>query len=291
MIARATETVARRRSRLTEGTVVAALRLCVFAAAVTLVLIVGYILVRGLPVVDSNFVTQVPKDMGKEGGILPSIVGTFALTALAVLIAAPLGVGTAVYLTEYVREGFFPRLVRFGVESLAGIPSIIFGLFGFIFFVIGLGMGWSMLSGALTLAVMVLPTIVRTSEEAIRAVPDAYREISYALGGSRWQTTTSLILPTALPGIVTGIVLALGRAVGETAAVIFTAGSSLRLPRTIMDPVRTLPVHFYILAREGISMENAYGTAAVLLVAVLAVNAGAYWLVGRAGRAGRRESR
>jgi phosphate transport system permease protein len=266
---------------------VGTLRLCGVVAALILALIVGYILVRGLPVVSYEFISSNPKDMGRAGGILPSIVGTVVLTLISVLIAAPLGVGTAVFLTEYTREGFFPRLVRFGTESLSGIPSIIFGLFGFIFFVIGLGMGWSILSGALTLAVMILPTIVRTSEEAIRAVPDSYREISYALGGSRWQTTTSLVLPNALPGMVTGIILALGRAVGETAAVIFTAGSSLRLPRTIMDPVRTLPVHFYILAREGISMDNAYGTAAVLILAVLAVNLGAYYFVGRAGRAGR----
>jgi len=264
------------------------LRLCAFTAALALVLIVAYILVRGLPVVDLEFLTESPRNMGKEGGILPSIVGTLALTTISVLIAAPLGVGTAIFLTEYTREGLFPRLVRFGTESLSGIPSIIFGLFGFIFFVIGLNMGWSILSGALTLAAMILPTIVRTSEEAIRAVPDSFREISFALGGSRWQTTTSLVLPTALPGIVTGIVLALGRAVGETAAVIFTAGSSLRLPSSLMDPVRTLPVHFYILAREGISMTNAYGTAAVLLVTVLAVNLGAYYLVRRAGRSGGR---
>lgn len=269
---------------------VGALRLCGLAVAAILVLVVSYILVRGLPVVNLRFLLGSPEKMGREGGILPSIVGTVVLTLLSVLIAAPLGVGTAVFLTEYTREGLFPRLVRFGTESLSGIPSIIFGLFGFLFFVINLQMGWSILSGALTLAAMILPTIVRTSEEAIRAVPDSYREISFALGGSRWQTTTSLVLPGALPGIVTGIILALGRAVGETAAVIFTAGSSLRLPKTVMDPVRTLPVHFYILAREGISMKNAYGTAAVLLIAVLMVNLGAYYLVGRAGKARRGRS-
>lgn len=164
---------------------------------------------------------------------------------------------------------------------MAGIPSIIFGLFGFLFFVIELGMGWSIISGSLTLAAMMLPTIVRTAEEAIRAVPDPYREISYALGGSRWQTVTSLVLPNAMPGIVTGVILAIGRAVGETAAVIFTAGSSLRLPKSLSDPIRTLPVHFYLLAREGISMRNAYGTAATLLVAVLLVNFLAYYIMSR----------
>lgn len=260
---------------------VSAVTLAALVTVVILALVVGYILVKGVPVITPAFLLESPEKMGREGGIFPSIVGTLALTALSMLIAAPLGIGTAVFLAEYTREGRFSRIVRFGTESLAGIPSIIFGLFGFLFFVIQLGMGWSILSGSLTLAAMMLPTIVRTSEEAIRAVPDPYREISFALGGSRWQTVTSLILPNAAPGILTGVILAVGRAIGETAAVIFTAGSSLRLPRSLMDPVRTLPVHFFLLAREGISMKNAYGTAAVLLIAVLLVNSGAYFMMNR----------
>lgn len=259
-------------------------KLATACTVVILVLVIGYIMVRGLPVMTPSFLLGSPEQMGRAGGIFPSIVGTLALTALSVVIAAPLGIGTAVFLTEYTREGRFSRIVRFGTESLAGIPSIIFGLFGFLFFVIELGMGWSLLSGSLTLAAMMLPTIVRTSEEAIRAVPEAYREISFALGGSRWQTVTSLVIPNALPGIVTGVILAIGRAIGETAAVIFTAGSSLRLPKSLFDPVRTLPVHFYLLAREGISMRNAYGTAATLLTAVLLVNFLAYYLVNRVSK-------
>ena len=262
---------------------VAATKASAAVAVLILVLTVGYILVRGVPVMTPSFLLGSPEKMGREGGILPSIVGTVVLTAFSVVIAMPLGVGTAVFLSEYTHEGPLSKVVRFGTESLAGIPSIIFGLFGFLFFVVELGMGWSILSGSLTLAAMMLPTIVRTSEEALRAVPDAYRETSYALGASRWQTVTSLILPNAMPGIATGIVLALGRAMGETAAVIFTAGSSLRLPKSLMDPVRTLPVHFYILAREGISMKNAYGTAATLLIAVLLVDFAAYFVVGRLG--------
>jgi phosphate transport system permease protein len=249
-----------------------------------LVLIVAYVLTRGVKVLTPRFLLGFPEKMGREGGIFPSIVGTMALTVLSVLIAAPLGVGTAVFLTEYTREGLFPQIVRFGTESLAGIPSIIFGLFGFLFFVIRLGMGWSILSGSLTLSAMMLPTIVRASEEALRSVPDVYRETAYALGASRWQTVTSVVLPTAVPGILTGVILAVGRAIGETAAVIFTAGSSLRLPASIFDPVRTLPVHFYILAREGISLENAYGTAAVLLIAVLLVDFGAYYVLHRVSK-------
>lgn len=257
------------------------IRLSAFLAVAILVFIVGYIIVQGLPVLSLDFLLSPPTKMGREGGIFPSIVGTIVLTLLSVVIATPLGVGTAIFLTEYTREGAFSKIVRFGTESLAGIPSIIFGLFGFLFFVIRLNMGWSILSGALTLASMILPTMVRTSEEAIRTVPDIYREISFTLGASRWQTVTSVVLPSALPGIVTGIILAVGRAVGETAAVIFTAGSSLRLPQSIFDPVRTLPVHFYILAREGISLNNAYGTAAVLMIAVLLVNMSAYLAMNR----------
>ncbi|MCR4397509.1 MAG: phosphate ABC transporter permease PstA [Firmicutes bacterium] len=265
----------------------------VFAAATAvalsfLVFIISFVFVRGIPRVTWSFLTERPRDMGRAGGILPSIVGTIALTGLALLIGTPLGVATAVYLTEYTREGMSSRVIRFGAESLAGVPSIIFGLFGFLFFVIFLGFGWSILSGGLTLALMILPTIIRTSEEAIRAVPREYREISLSLGASRWQTVVHVVLPAALPGVITGVMLSLGRAVGETAAVIFTAGSSLRLPGSIMDPVRTLPVHFYVLAREGISMANAYGTATVLLATVLLIEIAANILIARfSGHAGR----
>lgn len=247
----------------------------------TLVFIIGYVMINGLPGLTLEFLIESPREMGRAGGVLPAIVGTVLLTAIALIIAAPVGILTAVYLTEYTRDSWLPRIVRFVTESLAGIPSIIFGLFGFLFFVIYLDLGWSILSGALTLSVMILPTIVRTSEEAIRAVPDAYREVSFALGSTRWQTVTTVVLPSAKPGIATGIMLAMGRAIGETAAVIFTAGSSLRLPRSLLDPTRTLPVHFYILAREGISLENAYRTASVLILLILAINIAAYTIMDR----------
>lgn len=250
-------------------------------AIAILIGIIGFILVKGLPGITWEFLTQSPVKMGREGGVLPMIVGTLVLTLLALLIAVPLGVGTAIFLTEYTREGWVTQVIRFGAESLAGIPSIIFGLFGFIFFVIRLNLGWSIISGALTLSLMTLPTIIRTAEESLRSVPTAYREISYALGASRWQTVTRAILPTAAPGIVTGVVLALGRSIGETAAVIFTAGSALRLPTSLFDSVRTLPVHFYVLAREGISLPKAYSTAAILVIAILLINFLAYYLLGR----------
>ena len=200
---------------------------------------------------------------------------------MAVAIALPLGVGTAVYLGEYTRETQLTRALRFGTDCLAGIPSIIFGLFGFIFFVVMLKMGWCLLSGGLTLAIMVLPTIIRTSEEAIRSVPNSYREVSFSLGATRWETVLKVVLPNALPGIVTGVMLAIGRSIGETAAVIFTAGSSLRMPHSMFDSVRTMSVHFYILACEGISDEKAYATAAVLIISVLLVNLAAYGMMHR----------
>jgi phosphate transport system permease protein len=253
-------------------------------AAITLsvlVFILGYILAHGLPHVTWSFLTESPESMGRKGGILPMIVGTLLVGGLGVLVAAPIGVATAVYLTEYTREGRLTAVIRFGADCLAGIPSVIFGLFGFVFFAITLRMGLSVLSGALTLALMVLPTIIRTSEEAIRAVPNGYREVSYGLGSTRWQTVTYVVLRSALPGISTGIVLSLGRSISETAAVMLTAGSALRLPRSLFDSSRTLALHFYILSREGISMSNAYATASVLVIAILALNLLAYWLMRR----------
>ena len=246
-----------------------------------LLFIIFFILRRGLPVLSLEFLTANPADMGKSGGIFSTIVGTVALSFMAILIAAPLGVGTAIYLTEYTWGGPLTRVIRFGAECLAGIPSIIFGLFGFILFVTKLKFGWSILSGGLTMAFMLLPTIIRTSEEAIKSVPPAYRTVSFSLGSTKWQTVTRVVLPSALPGIVTGIVLSVGRSIGETAATIFTAGSALRMPTSIFSSTRPMSVHFYILAREGISMSNAYGTAAVLIIAILGINILTYYLMNR----------
>ena len=267
--------------KIAQVVAVAVLGAATLLTVVVLVFVIAFVLVKGLPGVTWDFLSSAPKDMGKAGGILPTLVGTVLLPLLAIAIALPLGVGTAVYLTEYTRETRFTRILRFGTDCLAGIPSIIFGLFGFIFFVVMLKMGWCLLSGALTLAIMVLPTMIRTSEEAIRAVPNAYREVSFSLGATRWETVLKVVLPNALPGIVTGVILSIGRSIGETAAVIFTAGSSLRMPTTVFDSVRTMSVHFYILAREGISNENAYATAAVLIISVLLINLVAYSMMHR----------
>jgi phosphate transport system permease protein len=267
--------------KYTQVLAVATLGAATALTVAVLVFIIVFVMVKGVPGLSLEFLLAAPKDMGRAGGIFPTLVGTVLLPLLAIAIALPLGVGTAVYLTEYTRETRLTRMLRFGTDCLAGIPSIIFGLFGFIFFVVGLKMGWCLLSGGLTLAIMVLPTIIRTSEEAIRAVPNSYREVSFSLGATRWETVLKVVLPNALPGIVTGVMLGIGRSIGETAAVIFTAGSALRMPASAFDSVRTMSVHFYILAREGISNEKAYATAAVLIVSVLLVNLAAYGLMHR----------
>lgn len=238
----------------------------------TLVAIIYHVVSRGFSGLSWEFLTSAPRRSGKLGGIYPMIINTFYLTGLALSISAPIGIGAAVFMTEYFRKGRLVGFFRFGIEALAGIPSIIFGLFGFLFFVIRLNWGWSLLSGGITLSLMILPTIIRTAEEAIRSVPVSYREGSLALGATKFQTVFKIVLPSALPGVLTGIILGVGRAVGETAAVIFTAGSSLQVPKSVLDPARNLAVHLYIMAMEGISVEKAYATATVLIVFVLLFN-------------------
>lgn len=238
--------------------------------------IIFIIFFNGLPQLSWAFLSTNPVDMGRSGGILSTIVSTIYLIGIALFFATPLGLGTAIFLTEYTREGLITKIIRFGTESLAGIPSIILGLFGFAIFVMAFGWGWSLLSGGLTLSAMLLPTIIQNSEESILAVPREYREVSFSLGVGKWKTITRVVLPAALPGIVTGIVLSIARSVGETAVIIFTAGSSLRFPNSIFESGRTLAVHFYILAREGLSMPMAYGTAAILVLLILIINISAY---------------
>ncbi len=244
-------------------------------------LIIFQVLMEGLPVLSPRFFLDSPRSMGREGGIFSTIIGTIALTIVAIIVATPLGVGTAIFLGEYTREGRISRIIRFGIGCLAGVPSIIFGLFGFVFFVIYLNMGWSILSGGLALAAMILPTIICTTEEALKAIPYSFREVSYSLGGTKWQTVTRAILPNAIPGIFTGIILGVCRSIEETAVVILTAGSSLIIPTSLFSPVRTMSVHFYILAREGISMEMAYGTGAAIILLVLIINTVANWMMYR----------
>lgn len=238
---------------------------------VIMLVIIGYILLKGLPVVNLNFLISDPVDSGASGGIAPMIVSTIYVTLIAVIVATPIGVGAAVYLTEFTEENNVVKLIRFGSETLASIPSIVFGLFGLSFFVIFLKMGWSLLSGGLVLALMALPTIFQVAEVTIRSIPRSYSEGSLALGATKWQTVYRVVLPASVPGITTGIILGMARAISEAAAIMFAVGSALAMPLSIFDPGRPLPLHLYILATEGISLDNAYGTAAVLVIIVLAI--------------------
>lgn len=246
-----------------------------------LVLIILFILKEGLPSINWEFLTAFPEAMGRKGGIFPTIIASIYLTLVALIIAAPIGVGAAVYLTEYTREGWITKIIRFGTETLAGVPSIIFGLFGFAFLVTFLHLGFSILSGAITLALMLLPTIIRTAEEAIKAVPNSYREGSLALGAHKWTTIAKVVIPAALPGIVTGLVLATGRAIGETAAVWLTVGGALRLPVSVMDSARPMTLHLYTLAAEGLSLPRAYATASILIITIWIINTVANLIMSR----------
>lgn len=255
-------------------------------AAVTLaalIIIIGYILINGIGHINLEFLTQEPRKMGKEGGIFSVIIGTLLVTGVGVLIATPIGIAAAIYFTEYAKGGIGVAVIRFFTEILAGIPSIIFGLFGFAFFVIFLGMGWSVISGGLTLAMMILPTLVRATEESLKTVPMAYREGSLSLGATKWQTIRRVVIPCSKSGILTGLILGIGRAIGETAAIMLTVGGSLRLPTSIFDSTRTMSVHLYILAAEGLSQEKTYATAALLIFLVLIINMAANLISTRLG--------
>lgn len=236
-----------------------------------LLVIIGYILYKGLPVINMSFIFSNPIDSGKSGGIFPMIISSLYVTFIAIIVATPLGVGAAVYLSEYAGETNLVKLIRFGAETLASIPSIVYGLFGLAFFVVYLGLGWCVLSGGLILAIMALPTILQVAEVSLEAVPSSYREGSLAIGATKWQTIYNVVLPAAVPGITTGVILGLARAISEAAAILFAVGAALSVPISIFDPARPLPLHLYILATEGISLDNAYGTAAVLVLLVLVI--------------------
>jgi phosphate transport system permease protein len=246
-----------------------------------LVLIIVFILKEGLPQISWEFLTTFPESMGRKGGIFPTIIASLYLTIVALMIATPIGVGAAIFLTEYTRQGLPTKIIRFGTELLAGVPSIIFGLFGFAFLVTFLHLGFSILSGALTLTLMLLTTIIRTAEEAIKTVPNSYREGSLALGATKWTTIAKVVVPAALPGIVTGLVLGVGRAIGETAAVWLTVGGALRLPFSIMDSARPMTLHLYTLAAEGLSLPRAYATASVLVITIFIINSFANYLLSK----------
>ncbi len=231
-----------------------------------------------------DFLLRAPADSGKIGGISTIIANTFIMIILTLLFAVPPGLFAAIYLVEYAREGPLVRIIRLGTETLAGIPSIIFGLFGMLIFVQGLGWGISLISGSFTLTLMLLPTIVRTSEEALKSVPRVLQEGSFALGATRVQTIFRVVLPAAFPAVASGIILAMGRALGETAALLYTMGSNYNLTDGLFDSTRTLAVHIYLIIAEGIPSERAFASGAVLIMLILLLNTGARFLIGRMGR-------
>lgn len=246
-----------------------------FSTVAILIVILGYIILKGIGHINLEFLTAKPRRMGAEGGIFPVIIGTIYFVLLTIIIATPLGVGAAIYLNEYTKQGKITSIIRFGTEILAGIPSIIFGLFGYAFFVVLLHdytKGWSLMSGALTATCMILPTMVRTSEEALKSVPRSYREGSLALGANKWQTIYKVVLPSALSGILTGIILGIGRAIGETAALLLTLGGTLLVPESVFHGARTLSMHLYLVAMETGNLDAAFGTGVVLIAIILLIN-------------------
>ena len=246
-------------------------RLAMIITLFSLLYLIGDILVKGIPnlkpeLFSLNFTTE-------NQSMLPSMINTLIITALALLVSIPLGIGGAIYLAEYAkRNSVMVRLIRITAETLSGIPSIIYGLFGMMFFVNALSLKLSLLSGALTLALMVLPLILRTTEEALLSVPDSYREGSFGLGAGKLRTVMKIVLPPAMPGILSGIVLAIGRIVGETAALLYTTGTVAKLPENILSSGRTLSLHMYVLSGEGLYIGEAYATAVILLLFVLGMN-------------------
>ena len=279
-LARARQTMRSALRRMVSPALRALVLLCALATFTALVFLIGYILVRGIPNLrPSLFAWEYNSD---NVSMLPAILATLEMTGLSLLICVPLGVFTAVYLVEYARRGSrLVKVIRMTAETLAGIPSIVFGLFGMLFFVSQLHWGYSLIAGAFTLAIMVLPVVMRTTEEALLAVPDSYREGSFGLGAGKLRTVFTIVLPSAMPGILSGVILAVGRIVGETAALIYTASTVAAIPENVFSSTRTLAVHMYLLANEGLHVDATYGTAVVLLVLVLLINSLSSFIAGK----------
>lgn len=236
-----------------------------------LIFLIAYILIRGVPYITPSLFSFTYTS--ENASLMPALINTVVMTLLSLLIAVPFGIFSAIFLVEYAGRGNrFVEIIRLTTETLSGIPSIVYGLFGMLFFVTTCGWGFSLLAGAFTLAIMILPLIMRTTEEALKSVPDSYREGSFGLGAGKLRTVFRIVLPSAVPGILAGVILAVGRIVGETAALIYTAGSVADVPSSVMGSGRTLAVHMYNLASEGLYMNQAYATAVILLVLVVGIN-------------------
>jgi phosphate transport system permease protein len=267
-----------RRRRFFQKTIFSVFRFSAVVNGLALFIIVYFMVKNGIGAISWEFLSEPPREAMTQGGILPCIVGTIILGMGAIAVAMPIGVASAIYLNEYARPGKILRIIRLGINNLAGVPSVVFGLFGLAFFVIYLKMGVSILAGALTLGAMSLPVVIGSTEEALKAVPDTYREASLGLGATKWQTIYRVILPTALPGILTGGILGLSRAAGETAPIMFTAAVFFTpdLPDSIFSEIMALPYHIYVLATAGTEIEATrplqYGTALVLITLVLGMN-------------------
>lgn len=239
--------------------------------AFVVLFIILYIIIKGLPYLNSDFFAL--QYNSENCSVFPALINTIIMTVLSLLLACPLGIGGAVYLVEYAEKGNkFVKLVRLTTETLAGIPSIIYGLFGMLMFVVFFRFGYSLLAGSFTVAIMILPVILRTTEEALLAVPDSFREGSFGLGAGKLRTVFKIVLPSAIPGILSGIILSIGRVIGESAALIYTAGTVAHIPNSIMGSGRTLAIHMYILSSEGLHTNQAFATALVLLILVGAIN-------------------
>lgn len=253
-------------------------RAAAYFTTLVLVAIIAYVVINGLPHISLDFIFGWPQGVNAEGGIWPTIVSTIYVTALAMLICTPVAVLAAVYLAEYAKQGKVVDIIRYAADALASVPSIVMGLFGYALFVEAMGLGLSMVSAALALALLMLPIVMRTTEEAIRAVPRYIRWGAYGLGATKWQVVSKIVLPSAFGRIATGIVLAIGRAIGETAVVLYTMGQAINLPISPLDSGRPMTVHLYLLANDGINMNAAYGTALLLMAIILAFNLFARYL-------------
>jgi phosphate transport system permease protein len=269
--------------RVTNGIALGVIWLAAIATVGALGTILLYVIVNGIGQITPAFIFTWPHGVNMEGGVWPTIQATVYVTVLAMVITTPIAVLAAVYLAEYAVQGRLVSTIRFAADSLASVPSIVMGLFGLALFVEGIGMGFSVLAAALALSFLLLPIIVRTTEESIRAVPKYIRWGSYGLGASKWQTVSRIVLPSAMPRIITGVILAAGRAAGETAVVIYTMGTMINAPFSPFDPGRTMPVHLMLMAQEGINMPAAYGEALLLVLMVLGFNLTARY-IGRRNR-------